>query len=39
MQEDEKPPFFSTWKKMYIAVILNLAFLILLFWLFKTVFS
>jgi hypothetical protein len=28
----ELPPFFKTWKQMYIAVIANLFFLILLFY-------
>lgn len=36
---DEKPPFFRTWKAMYIAVIANLVLLIILFYCFKLYFS
>jgi len=32
--DDEKPPFFSTWSRLYAAIVAYLAFLILLFYLF-----
>ena len=35
----EKPPVFSSWKQLYAAVLLNLAILILLFYLFTEAFE
>jgi len=35
----EKSPVFSSWKRLYAAVLLNLAFLILLFYLFTKAFE
>ena len=32
--EDEKPPFFATWRRLYLAVIAYLGLLILLFYTF-----
>jgi hypothetical protein len=39
--EDERgrPPLFSSWRGLYAAVLLNLAFQILLFYIFTKVFS
>ncbi len=39
MTNQDKPPFFKTWRGIYIAVIANLILLILLFYLFKKFFS
>jgi len=35
----ERIPFFSSWKRLYAAVLLNLVFLIALFYLFTEVFK
>ena len=32
--DEEKPPFFITWSRLYAAIVAYLAFLILLFYLF-----
>ena len=37
--EEEKPPFFKTWRRLYLAVIGYLIFLILAFYIFTKVFS
>lgn len=37
--EQDKPPFFSSWKKLYMLVLLNLAVLIVLFYLFMKTFD
>lgn len=37
--EQEKPPILSSWKQLYIAVLLNLAFLIIIFYLFTEAFD
>jgi len=37
--EEEKPPFFSSWRAMYTFVLTFLAFLILLFYVFMKIFS
>ena len=37
--EQEKPPIFSSWSRWYMAVLLNLAVLILLFFLFMKAFD
>jgi hypothetical protein len=37
--EDEKPPFFKSWKKLYIFVLVQLAALILLFYIFTKAFE
>lgn len=36
---DEPPPPLGSWRRMYAAVLLNLALLVLLFWLFSRAFS
>jgi hypothetical protein len=38
-QLEEKPPLFSTWNKLYTAVIFNLIILIILFYLFTEFFK
>jgi hypothetical protein len=35
----EKPPFLSSWKRLYAVVLLNLALLIVLFYLFTKAFD
>ena len=35
---EEKPPIFGTWRRMYLAVVLHLAFLIILFYFFSKAF-
>ena len=37
--EEEKPPFFKTWRRLYLAVVVYLVFLILAFYIFTKVFS
>ena len=37
--KEEKPPFFNSWKGWYLLVIGNLAFLIILFYLFTRYYS
>ncbi|HSL90003.1 MAG TPA: hypothetical protein VK870_11930 [Ignavibacteriaceae bacterium] len=37
--EDEKPPLFKSWKKLYIFVLVQLAALILLFYIFTKAFE
>ena len=37
--EDEKPPLFKSWKKLYIFVLVQLAALILLFYMFTKAFE
>lgn len=37
--EQEKPPILSSWKQLYIIVLLNLAFLIAIFYLFTKAFD
>ena len=37
--EEEKPPFFKTWRRLYLAVVVYLIFLILAFYTFTRVFS
>lgn len=37
--DQEKPPIFSSWKWLYTAVLLNLAMLIVLFYLFTKAFD
>ena len=37
--EEEKPPFFKTWRRLYLAVIVYLILLILAFYTFTRVFS
>ncbi len=37
--EDEKPPFFSTWRRLYIAVLGYLCVLIFLFYAFTQAFN
>jgi hypothetical protein len=37
--EQERPPFFSSWRRLYAAVLLNLALQILLFYLFAKAFN
>jgi hypothetical protein len=32
-ESDSKPPFFNSWKSMYIFILVNLAITILIFWL------
>ncbi len=39
MLPDEPPPFLRSWKRVYIAVLLYLAVLIFLFYLFARLFS
>ena len=39
ISDEEKPPIFSSWKKLYTLVLLNLIFLIILFYLFTKYFS
>ncbi|MCH7973492.1 MAG: hypothetical protein IH949_06340 [Bacteroidetes bacterium] len=39
LNENEKPPFFKSWKGWYFLVLGNLAFLIILFYLFTKVFE
>lgn len=39
MSDQERPPFFSTWRRMYIAVLVNLVLVILLFYIFMIWFS
>jgi hypothetical protein len=36
---DEKPPILGSWKKIYFAVLLNLAVLIILFYFFSEAFK
>jgi hypothetical protein len=36
---EEPPPFLGTWRRVYAAVVLYLAFLIVLFYIFMRVFS
>jgi len=36
---EEKPPFLSSWKRLYSIVFLNLVILVLLFYLFTKIFS
>ncbi|MCJ7679814.1 MAG: hypothetical protein MUP70_03730 [Candidatus Aminicenantes bacterium] len=36
---EEKPPIFKTWRRLYTAVLLNLALLIVLFYLFTKAFD
>ena len=36
---NDKPPFFSSWKKWYALVLLHLAFLIVIFYLFTKAFE
>lgn len=38
-EEEELPPFFKTWKQMYIAVIANLFLMIALFYGFTKIFE
>lgn len=38
-EDQEKPPPLSSWKRLYTVVLLNLAFLIILFYLFTKVFE
>ena len=38
-QEEEQPPFFSSWNRLYAFVLINLIFLTILFYLFKKIFS
>jgi hypothetical protein len=37
--EGEKPPFLSSWNRIYVLVFLNLILLIILFYLFAKIFS
>jgi hypothetical protein len=37
--QEERPPFFSSWKKVYYFVFINLIFLIFVFYLFTKYFS
>jgi hypothetical protein len=37
--DQEKPPIFSSWKQLYTVVLLNLALLIVLFYLFTKAFD
>jgi len=37
--KDEKPPILSSWKRLYIVVLLNLALLIALFYIFTKAFD
>ncbi|MBK8947151.1 MAG: hypothetical protein IPM32_18065 [Ignavibacteriae bacterium] len=37
--DEEKPPIFSSWKKLYIIVLINLISLIILFFLFTKYFN
>jgi len=37
--DQEKPPIFSSWKRLYTVVLLNLALLIVLFYLFTKAFD
>lgn len=39
MEDDGKPPFFSSWKKLYIIVLTNLVFLIAVFYAFMKIFE
>ena len=34
ISEDDKPPFFRTWRRLYLSVIVYLGLLILLFYIF-----
>jgi hypothetical protein len=36
---DERPPLFSSWKKLYAVVLLHLAFLIVIYYLFTKAFE
>ncbi len=38
-KEREQPPVFKSWNRLYAAVLLNLAFLIVLFYLFTKAFE
>lgn len=38
-EDQEKPPLLSSWKRLYAVVLLNLAFLIILFYLFTKAFK
>jgi hypothetical protein len=38
-KDQEKPPILSSWKRLYTVVLLNLALLILLFYLFTKAFD
>jgi len=37
--DQEKPPILSSWKQLYIAVLLNLALIIIIFYLFTEAFD
>jgi hypothetical protein len=37
--EQEKPPIFNSWKSLYIAVLANLAFLIIVFYIITKVYE
>ena len=37
--EDERPPYLKSWKNLYIALVVNLIVLIILFYFFKEYFS
>jgi len=38
-EDEEKPPLFSSWKRLYTLVLLNLVVLIVLFYLFTKAFE
>ena len=38
-KQEEQPPIFSSWNWLYALVFINLVFLIILFYLFKKIFS
>ena len=38
-EREEQPPIFSSWNRLYAVVFFNLIFLIILFYLFKKIFS
>jgi len=38
-KDNEKPPFFKSWKRLYAVVLLNLIVLIILFYLFTKAFQ
>ncbi len=38
-EDQEKPPLFSSWKRLYTLVLLNLVVLIVLFYIFTKVFE